>query len=239
MLTVERHAIPPHFAITGHGHPRPHLVVVEAGDFEHEIGRELHSVKTRGVRLSRARAQHQLAFGSDGAACTIVEAGGAFWDRVFVRALGSRENAFASISGEQAEGLKQSLTAEDIAASPEKLLAFGRTLAAFKRPESDPPPWLDEMIELLDRGDGASIVATAQTLRRNRTHLTRSFAAHLGFLPSEYRMLRRAAAAARAVRVADARLCDVALECGFAHQSHMTNAFRTLFGVSPSRLRNA
>ncbi len=134
--------------------------------------------------------------------------------------------------------MKQGCTAEDIAASPQTLRAFGRTLAALKRPEREPPQWLDEMIELLGRDAAPSIAALANVLRRDRTHLTRSFADHVGFLPSEYRSLRRAAAAAAAVRVADARLCDVALECGFAHQSHMTNTFRTLFGVSPSRLRD-
>ena len=127
--------------------------------------------------------------------------------------------------------------AEEIAASPRTLRALGRALAAFKRPESKPPPWLEEMIEMLDRGAAPKITALAETLRRDRTHLTRSFVDHLGFLPSEYRTLRRAAAAAGAVRGADARLCDVALEYGFAHQSHMTNTFRTLFGVSPTRLR--
>lgn len=238
MLSLQRHLIPPHFAITGHGHARPHLVIVEAGGFEHEIGRAVHAVTTKGVRLSRADAQHQLAFGSDGATCVIIEANGAFWERVFDRTLGRRENAFASVTGEQAAALKQSLTAEDIAASPQRLIAFGRTLAALNGPQSDPPSWLEEMVALLDRGAVSSIDATARALRRDRTHVTRSFVAHLGFLPSEYRMLRRAASAARAIHEADARLCDVALEHGFSHQSHMTNAFRTLFGVSPSRLRN-
>lgn len=239
MLMLERHVMPPNFAISGHGHARPHLVIVEAGNFDHEIGRDIHAVKTQGVRLSRACAEHRLAFGSGGATCVIFEAGGAFWERVFVRALGRRESAFASLTAEQAQALKQSLTAEDITASPQTLRAFGRTLAALKRPESEPPPWLEEMIEMLDRGAALKITALAEKLRRDRTHLTRSFADHLGFLPSEYRMLRRAAAAAGAVRAADTRLCDIALEYGFAHQSHMTNTFRTLFGVSPSRLRNA
>lgn len=124
MLVLERHVMPPNFAINGHGHVRPHLVIVEAGNFEHRIGRDIHAVKTKGVRLSRARAEHQLAFGSGGATCAIFEAGGAFWERIFVRALGRRESAFASLTAEQAQALKQSLTAEDITAPPTNASRF-------------------------------------------------------------------------------------------------------------------
>lgn len=239
MLALERHWIPPRFAINGHGHAQPHLVIVSGGDLEQEMSGRVYALRKGSARLSRAHAQHRLAFGGNGADCVMMEAGGVFWSRIFTRALGKGDNAFTDIALKQVLSLGASGSAEHLAASPGRLLAFGEILASFRHPERVPPAWLDEALNLLDRGAAHSLFALAEQLRRHRTHFTRSFAAHVGFLPSEYRALRRAASAAAAVREGDVRLCDVALEHGFAHQSHMTNAFRELFGVPPSQLRGA
>jgi len=239
MLALERHAIPAHFAMHSHGHQRNHLVLIASGGLEEETRSGVHTLTGRCVRISRAHASHRLAFGGAGADCVIAEAGGSFWERVFVRALGQSESLFATVTAEQAKALTSFRSAEDLASSRERLFAFGRMLALFEGRQGEPPSWLDDAVDMLERGDMRSVAAIADQLARHRTHFARSFAAHLGFRPSEYRALRRIAAAAVTVRAGDARLCDVALEHGFAHQSHMTNSFRTLFGAAPARLRSA
>ena len=79
---------------------------------------------------------------------------------------------------------------------------------------------------------------SATSLKRDRTHFARAFAAYSGFRPVEYRALRRLAAALDSL-TSDAPLADVALSTGYSHQSHMTNAVRELLGASPTQLRGA
>jgi len=237
MLSLERHSIPANFAIDGHGHAHTHLVIVAAGDFDEEVGPRVHGMKSGCARLSRAHASHRLSFGSAGADCMVAEARGEFWTRVFNRTLGRAENTFAAISPSDVQAFDASGSVEHLASSSERLLAFGRVLAAFRGPVQNEPPWFAEAIDLLDRGRLRSVAAVAKRLRRHRTHFARGFAAYAGFLPSEYRALRRAAVAAALVRAGQTRLCDVALDAGFTHQSHMTNTFRSLLGVQPSQLR--
>lgn len=229
--------MPARFAVRGHGHARLHLVIVAEGDFEQEISDGVLAMKSGAVRLSCAHAQHRLAFGDAGATCAIMEAEGPFWTRVFTRALGPRENVFGAVTPAQALALAQVGGVEQLVASRDAVLGFGRMLARLSSDEVHAPAWLDDAVDLLDRGTIRSVSAIARRLERDRVHFARSFVAHTGFRPSEYRALRRAGDAVTALRAADASLCDIALEHGFTHQSHMTNTFRALLGVAPGRLR--
>ena len=65
-------------------------------------------------------------------------------------------------------------------------------------------------------------------------HFARAFRQSTGLPPHQYLVLQRIEAAKR--RLVDARvsLADIALECGFADQSHFTAAFRKAVGVRPA-----
>ncbi len=68
-------------------------------------------------------------------------------------------------------------------------------------------------------------------------HFARAFRQSTGLPPHQYLVLQRIEAAKR--RLVDARvsLADIALECGFADQSHFTAAFRKAVGVPPGAWR--
>lgn len=69
-------------------------------------------------------------------------------------------------------------------------------------------------------------------------HLVRVFREEVGVPVHSYLIRTRLGNALESMRAADAGLTDVALESGFASHSHFTSRFRSLFGITPSQLRN-
>lgn len=67
--------------------------------------------------------------------------------------------------------------------------------------------------------------------------VSRGFRLAYGISPQRYRAEQRARSAARSLRGMTMRLADIALDCGFADQPHMTRRVREVFGEPPSRLR--
>jgi len=100
------------------------------------------------------------------------------------------------------------------------------------------PAWLDEAIELARQQQ--PLVAIARRIGRHPSHVSREFHRHEGVTVGEFARRCRLELAARALREGERSIGEVALEAGFCDQSHFTNAFRRVFGVTPRRyLRSA
>lgn len=69
-------------------------------------------------------------------------------------------------------------------------------------------------------------------------HLVRVFREEVGVPVHRYLIRTRLGNALQTMRATDADLTAVALESGFASHSHFTSRFRSLFGMTPSQLRN-
>lgn len=67
--------------------------------------------------------------------------------------------------------------------------------------------------------------------------ISRGFRKQFGVTPAGFRLSVRAGRAARAIQGTRTPLAQIALDCSFVDQSHMSNAVRHLTGVPPSRLR--
>jgi AraC-like DNA-binding protein len=236
MIGLNTFAIPPRTALRGHAHQRLLLMIVSEGGLEEELGRDVHYLRPGAARLSQAASHHELEFGADGARCTLIEADGPFWLRVFARALRGRANAFAVLEPDDASVLSQT-DVTSLLRSDEALTRFGRALSTLQEGERrEPPAWFADARAALDGADQRRVACIARSLRRDRTHFARAFANHSGFRPVEYRALRRLAAAMDALS-GNAPLAEIALTSGYAHQSHMTNSFRAVLGASPARIR--
>jgi AraC family transcriptional regulator len=68
-------------------------------------------------------------------------------------------------------------------------------------------------------------------------HFARAFKARMGSTPYGYVLERRMERAKLLMLAGDLSLCQVALECGFASQSHFTTAFKRVTGITPGEFR--
>jgi len=117
---------------------------------------------------------------------------------------------------------------------------------AARRPGSDPavgaaPRWLRTVRDLVHARflEPICVGEIAHEAGVHPVHLARVFRRHMGMPLGIYvRGLRLDRAA---LRLADSEdpISDIAVECGFVDQSHLTRAFRNRTGMTPNRYRRA
>ncbi|HET7551174.1 MAG TPA: AraC family transcriptional regulator [Gemmatimonadaceae bacterium] len=103
-----------------------------------------------------------------------------------------------------------------------------------------PPAWLRRVRESLDDRYSERelrIADLAAVAGVDPAHLARRFRAHYGTTAGAYLREIRVQRAADALVRSPAPLARIALDCGFADQSHFTRVFRTVHGVTPLRWR--
>jgi AraC family transcriptional regulator len=69
-------------------------------------------------------------------------------------------------------------------------------------------------------------------------HFSREFRSAVGLPPHQYMMKLRLERARAALLANEARIVDIAGECGFADASHFSRAFSAQFGMSPTTFRH-
>jgi len=84
-----------------------------------------------------------------------------------------------------------------------------------------------------------AIPSLAAITRLSSGHFTRAFRATVGEPPYAYVIRRRIERAQELILLTEKPLSEVALDCGFSDQAHMTRLFRRVVGVSPGVWRRA
>lgn len=119
----------------------------------------------------------------------------------------------------------------------EALLTLTAGLLSARRPGLPDPfhPGLRRVKALIDDAPDAdvSLALMADEAGLSRFQVLRSFTAHFGLTPHAYLMQRRASRARELIR-SGSPLAAVALEAGYADQSHMTRDFRRRYGLTPA-----
>jgi AraC family transcriptional regulator len=110
-------------------------------------------------------------------------------------------------------------------------------LTRCERLRCERPSWLDEVVERARRQQPLGTIAA--NVNRHASHVAREFRRHEGVSVGEFSRRCRLELAAAALRSDDRPIVDVALTAGFCDQSHFTNAFRRVFGVTPAAYRVA
>ncbi|SDG26389.1 helix-turn-helix domain-containing protein [Pseudonocardia oroxyli] len=86
-------------------------------------------------------------------------------------------------------------------------------------------------------GRGIALQELADSVSLSRYHFARRFRQATGHNPHEFVMLKRIEKAQSLLRRTQAPLREIAADCGFTDQSHMTKQFRRRIGVTPGRFR--
>jgi AraC family transcriptional regulator len=103
-----------------------------------------------------------------------------------------------------------------------------------------PPPWLRRVREALDdryHERALRIGDLAEAAGVDPAHLARAFRAHYGTTAGAYLREIRVRRAADALARSSAALSQIALDSGFADQSHFTRVFTAIHGLTPRHWR--
>ena len=85
--------------------------------------------------------------------------------------------------------------------------------------------------------DDLSLDEMAQSVGLSTAHFARMFRKSTGETPHQYVLRQRLERAQDMLRDPDARVLDVAVACGFKTQQHFAQAFRDLWGTTPTEYR--
>jgi AraC family transcriptional regulator len=96
-------------------------------------------------------------------------------------------------------------------------------------------PVLDHIAK--NMGRRITLDELAEAVGMSRFAFSRAFRAETGLTPMKFVLLCRVECATRRIIETDAQLALIALECGFASQSHMTTAVKAVAGVTPGAYR--
>ena len=97
--------------------------------------------------------------------------------------------------------------------------------------------WLDGLAATLAQAPECPVAALAHDSRCTAEHLSRAFRERFGIAPAAFRREHRLRRALRLLVESRRDLCDIAADCGFADQPHMTRELKQMTGLTPLRLQ--
>lgn len=102
-----------------------------------------------------------------------------------------------------------------------------------------PPKWLHQAVDLLrDRcREDLSIAHIASSVGVHPIHLARTFRRHFRCTPAAFARFRRLEMAAHLLTRSRLSLAEIAQDCGFGDQSHLTRVFTRGLGLPPGEYR--
>lgn len=111
-----------------------------------------------------------------------------------------------------------------------------------QRPSSQPATWLRRVHDLLHdrfRESQLGLDELATVAGIHPVHLARTFRAAYGASPGEYLRQLRVDWAAETLRTTARPMAEIAVEAGFADQSHFSRVFRATYGQPPGAWRRS
>jgi AraC family transcriptional regulator len=236
-------------AVPMHSHERATLTFVLDGSLD-----ESYAGHRRGERCAAASVLwrppgmlHADRFAPDGAYTAVLELDLARWQLVADTARGLDD--LVHVRGHEWERMRLRLRRELGAADSARTLALeGLALEALAElarlrtagERSPAPPWLEHVRELLHARftePELRMRELAAVANVHPVHLSRVFQARFGCTPAAYLRRLRLEAAARALATTRRTISEIALDCAFADQSHLTRAFQKAYRVSPALFR--
>jgi len=243
-LTLVESVYEPHRYIATHAHERPVCVLVLEGSSSTTSATRTVTSGPNALRIVPAGVAHSNCYGPIGARCFLVEIRPELRGQVgdylslLERPLSQRAESRA---GQVLRRMYQEFLLDDDVAELAVQGCLMDLLATLARaePTRDAPKWLVLAREILEAEfrHGITIRELSREAGVHPVHLARAFRAQYGCSPSDYLRALRIDWTREALRQSDASLSAIAMEAGFADQSHLTREFRRRVGMTPARFR--
>jgi AraC family transcriptional regulator len=241
-IGVTERSYPPHLRMARHAHEHAYLTLVVGGGYEERIGAESREVGPSAVLLHPQDEEHAVRFGPRGARIVNVVLGHRLSERL--RDLGLPLSAERWRPNDETPWLVARLRREFAVADAASMLAIEGIVmellaSGLRGRERSAPSRMEEAREYL-RAHAAGSVTLESAADANGIHpvyLSRSFRQAFGCTVGEYLRDCRLQRALRMIGQTELTLGEIAAECGFADQAHLTRLFRARTGMTPSAYR--
>ena len=212
-----RHA--PCERLSRHPHEEAFAAVVLSGGYVEAGDTGRHSLEPGDVVLHRAWESHLDQFDPRGA-------------EVLLLAIGDLVGAAISGCVADPDALARSSERDPAAAAHQLLVEI--------KPKATPVgDWPDLLSESLRSDPGLCLGDWAGAHGLHPGSVSRGFRQVFGITPASFRIVQRTRRAIEAVRGTQQPLQQIAQECGFSDQAHMSRAIRRMARTSPLALRRA
>jgi AraC family transcriptional regulator len=243
VLTSTRYA--PRLHLTEHAHTSGFLLFVRDGSFVEQHGRRSDGLD-RWTCMYRPRLDaHTNEFGPAGATLNAIDLEESWIERLCDAGFRDERLTVRSPFVQQfAERLDSEISMPDsmsamvIEALATEVLVFG-CRAALLRDEPCPssPARRARCIIENEFASPLSLARIAAEVGVHPVHLARQFRAAHGCTVGEYIRIIRITFARQQLKESDQPIADIAIDAGFADQSHLSKSFRRITGESPAAYR--
>ena len=238
---------PPFSKLSPHAHQKANLTILMKGNFEETYRYNRQFCESASLLLRPAGEIHADKFGKIGAHNISVEIDSPKAEAIeretnlFSGKKQLRDIHFSLIGRKISRELKTNDTASFLALESLVLELFAKTLRdKIKISQTQViPDWLKRVEEFLRENLNQSVTLKELALVGNvhSVHLTRTFKKHFRSTPAEYMRKLRIERSMEQLSDPKISLSQIALDSGFADQSHFTRTFKKLTGMTPNQFR--
>jgi AraC family transcriptional regulator len=230
----------PGFAGTEHRHALPYFGSVIEGAFVERSPRGRVRYGRGSLHFHPAGDPHSGIVGGEGARCFSILPGERLAGRLDAAGDPPLAPRLASLAARCHRGFRANDLASDLECESSALELVAAVLR-WRVPREAVPTWLPAVRDRLHAcaGESVTLAALAQVAGVHPVHVARVFRRKLGLTPAAYLRRLRFEQACRALAESDLPLADVALETGYANQSHLTRDFRARLDTTPTAYRRA
>ena len=227
-----------------HHHERDYFFLVLGGDYREGTPRRMNEFAPISAGFNPKHVPHSGDAGRAGAHLFTIEFADGFLRKHFANVpddtvldFGTRDIVWTALRLFRC--FRQRETADNLSFESVACELVGTAQAREEYVRDDAPLWVRRVREKLDAATigGVSVAELAHDAGVHPVHLARVFRKVTGVSPGEYLQRARADRACDLLLNSQMPLSEVAAECGFYDQSHMTRILRRYSQTTPKALR--